>query len=135
MRCPHCPVPAGEPCLSTRLPVFCEWAASGDENRRAHVVARSSIGPGRPTPPSPEPPPRPPPSPWEQAKHLASAVASAVASGGKQVTPEQKARRLTICRGCEHFDADAERCRVCTCFMQWKTRLEAWHCPLDPPKW
>jgi hypothetical protein len=80
-------------------------------------------------------PPPEPPGLAERAGYLASAAVAAVQSGGKQVSAEERARRLAICESCEHFDAAAERCRRCTCYMPWKVRLEAWHCPLPEPKW
>jgi hypothetical protein len=70
-----------------------------------------------------------------QARSLAAAVVKAVASGGKQVSPEERDRRLAICGECEHFDAARLRCRKCACYMPLKVRVEALHCPLPIPKW
>jgi hypothetical protein len=75
------------------------------------------------------------PSLGERAGYLAEAVVAAVASGGETVPQEERARRLAICKSCEHFDADARRCRVCTCYMPWKVRLASLHCPLPEPRW
>lgn len=42
-------------------------------------------------------------------------------------------KRIEICRSCEHFIKDSQRCNLCGCFMNWKTRLTSAHCPID--KW
>jgi hypothetical protein len=39
-RCEHCPVEEAAWCIG-----LCEWAASGDPARRAHIVRRSESGP------------------------------------------------------------------------------------------
>jgi hypothetical protein len=134
-------MPAGERCRSDVFRVFCRWAESGTASQKAHVVGRSRLANGE-SPPADDAVEFPPlleqadsPSLATRAGYLASAVVAAVASGGETVSPEERARRLAICASCEHFDAAAERCRRCTCYMPLKTRLAAWHCPLDPPKW
>jgi hypothetical protein len=127
MRCPSCPVDAGRPCLgeTTRFGAFCGMAASGDPVKRAHVVGRSAIaerGPsGEATGEFP--------SLFQQARNLAGAVAAAVASGLEPAPPEERERRLAICRECEHFTGT--RCRKCGCVARWKVKLAAWHCPID----
>ena len=40
---------------------------------------------------------------------------------------------LAICRGCEKFEPKQERCTLCGCFMQLKTRLRSQSCPIG--KW
>lgn len=56
-KCPNCPVPDGTPCLATvdplRFAMFCEWAESGTDGQRQHIIGRSRIGLGG----SPVPPP------------------------------------------------------------------------------
>jgi hypothetical protein len=140
MRCPDCPVPAGRECLgeTPRFGAFCAWSASGDPVKIAHVVNRSAITiaeGARPAADSPASLPPPAPTLARRAGYLASAVVAAVKSGAEQVAPEERARRLAICATCEHFDAAAERCGRCTCYMPLKTRLVAWHCPLPEPRW
>ena len=44
-------------------------------------------------------------------------------------------KRLSICKGCEHFIGVTSQCRECGCFMKVKTRLSVSQCPLNPPKW
>lgn len=68
-----------------------------------------------------------------QARNLAGAVVAAVKSGGKKASPEEQARRLAICAGCDQFVGG--KCRQCGCVAKWKARLAAWHCPLNPPRW
>ena len=67
------------------------------------------------------------------AGNAAKALATAVASGFKAVDKAEQERRLEICHECPDFDAKRDRCRRCSCKMPWKTRLEAFHCPID--KW
>jgi hypothetical protein len=79
------------------------------------------------------PPPPAPPSLARQALNFAGAVARHVAHGMPTVDDAEKARRLAICRECEHFDAG--RCRLCGCFMAIKSAMALEKCPHDPPKW
>lgn len=32
--------------------------------------------------------------------------------------------RLAICNGCPNYDKEEKRCKVCTCFMEVKAKLE-----------
>lgn len=70
----------------------------------------------------------------EQAGHLAGAVVRFVASGLEVTTAEERARRSSICVGCEEF-VPPGRCRHCGCRLGFKIRIASEHCPLDPPKW
>ena len=49
------------------------------------------------------------------------------------VTPEEKERRLAICKTCEELEPAMFRCRKCGCFMNFKAALVVAHCPLR--KW
>jgi hypothetical protein len=55
------------------------------------------------------------------------------------VSEEEKDVRMTICRGCEHFNETLVQCGICGCFLEAKTRLKNFHCALDQigevPKW
>lgn len=42
-------------------------------------------------------------------------------------------QRLNVCRQCEHFNKDSSQCKVCGCFMDYKTLIPGMKCPLD--KW
>ena len=71
----------------------------------------------------------------------AMAILADTALVHERVEPPEKARRLTICEACEHFDPDHRKCKVCSCFMDVKCgaktnfnpkrgRNEITHCPL-----
>lgn len=42
-------------------------------------------------------------------------------------------RRLEICRSCDYYIKDSQRCSLCGCFMNFKTRLTQASCPIG--KW
>jgi len=42
-------------------------------------------------------------------------------------------KRLSICRGCEYFEAHYSRCSKCGCIMPVKVRLPKMKCPVG--KW
>lgn len=46
MKCIPCPVPSGQACHGAILPGLCDWAASGDPVKVAHVVNRSALARG-----------------------------------------------------------------------------------------
>lgn len=67
---------------------------------------------------------------------LGTAATAAVrfAAGGFHTLPaEQVAERLTICRACPGYDAEAKRCLYCGCYVEIKAELPAEVCPLG--KW
>lgn len=55
------------------------------------------------------------------------------------VREDEKARRMDLCRTCEHFQPTLTQCGICGCFLEAKTRLINFHCALDQigeqPKW
>lgn len=51
------------------------------------------------------------------------------------VSDEEREKRMKICEGCDYFDPILTRCTECGCFLEIKTRLKMFHCPLKPPKW
>ena len=55
------------------------------------------------------------------------------------VSETEKEIRMSLCRGCEHFESATVQCKVCGCFLEAKTRLKMFHCALDQlgqePKW
>lgn len=136
--CAHCPFrdDPNLPCaaLETGHRRFCEGIDPASPTYRPGLLdglVRLTLElAGRPIP---DPPSADFPPLATQAASLAAAAVRAVASGGKQVTPDERERRLSICRGCEHFDAEATRCRACGCYLNLKSRLDAWHCPIE--KW
>lgn len=50
-----------------------------------------------------------------------------------RVHPDEKARRLAICKGCEFFRESSKTCSKCGCFMSLKTTLSRASCPVH--KW
>ena len=60
---------------------------------------------------------------------------SAGVSGQQVLRTEEDADKILheICQNCEHFDLQTLRCRVCGCFLKFKTRLLTSHCPVN--KW
>jgi hypothetical protein len=77
------------------------------------------------------------PSASQMAKNFGRSVvnnAVSVAQGNDlRLTPEEANRRLSICRGCEFFEALSQRCSRCGCFLAVKTYLKAEKCPVG--KW
>lgn len=51
------------------------------------------------------------------------------------VSEAEKNRRMSICKACEHFQPTLAQCGVCGCFLEAKTRLVNYGCPLEEPKW
>lgn len=77
--------------------------------------------------PEPESPPL-----AEQAGHLAGAVVRFVASGLEVTTAEERARRSSICIGCEEF-VQPGRCKICGCKLGLKIKMKSEGCPIG--KW
>jgi hypothetical protein len=50
-----------------------------------------------------------------------------------RVSEEQQESRMSICRSCEHFDANRTVCKQCGCFLQLKTQFANMRCPIG--KW
>jgi hypothetical protein len=50
-----------------------------------------------------------------------------------KVSDDIKNTRLSICKSCEFFDLQSQRCYKCGCFMAIKTYLKAEKCPIG--KW
>jgi len=75
------------------------------------------------------------PSIVDQAVSLTKALVDetkAVVTGQDSVTEEEVARRLQVCRECEHI-TDNMRCSKCRCYMTFKTKLRTQHCVIG--KW
>jgi hypothetical protein len=49
------------------------------------------------------------------------------------LTAKELLDRMTICRGCDQFDARETKCNVCGCFLEFKTALRSAECDLG--KW
>lgn len=47
------------------------------------------------------------------------------------VSPQLCDERSTICRtDCPHYDPDSDQCKLCTCFISFKTMLATERCPV-----
>ncbi len=75
------------------------------------------------------------PSLIAQAGNLAGALGRLAAQAASEkdilVPSEEYQRRLTICRGCDQYDAPKSRCKACGCAINLKARLksETGKCP------
>jgi hypothetical protein len=77
---------------------------------------------------------KPLPHKAEMARNVAQAGKQALLTGFKKVSDEEQKQRHTICKtDCEWYRQEDDRCAKCGCFTSFKSRLEAWHCPID--KW
>ena len=70
--------------------------------------------------------------------NLTKALVEWQRAGRPVVTSEQWNKRLTICRGCEHWSeikkTQIAKCKKCGC-SSGKLLLSTSKCPLNPPKW
>jgi len=74
------------------------------------------------------------PAASQMAMNVARAATSAVLSGLKEVTLEEQKRRHDICKyDCMYYRTADDRCAKCGCYTTFKSRLVAWHCPIE--KW
>lgn len=110
MKCDHCPLKTEDrDCLGERNPAVCRNANPSSPTYRPGIIAR--------------------------LLNFAGAVVQHVAAGMPEAPPGVAAERLAICRECEHFDAEAQQCRLCTCSMPWKVTWADARCPDEPPRW
>jgi hypothetical protein len=75
----------------------------------------------------------------QKAMSLGSSMSDWAKAGFSMASTETLESRLTICKGCEFWDAagfgGTGRCSKCGCSTQAKLRIATSACPLDPPKW
>ena len=69
----------------------------------------------------------------EMLKNVTVAAAQHAVNGLKNVAPEEKARRLSICAGCDQFEPNAKKCLKCGCNLEAKAAWDAGRCPIN--KW
>jgi hypothetical protein len=69
------------------------------------------------------------------ASAVGRAAAAAVTGQPVLVSAEERQRRLAICHGCESWDPQQSRCRLCGCSTNQKVALATESCPASPPKW
>jgi hypothetical protein len=77
------------------------------------------------------------PSLPEQGKNLASfafdIVKRALYGQALTVSDEIKQNRLNICKTCDKYDEEPNRCKECGCMLEYKTGFALDSCPLG--KW
>jgi hypothetical protein len=130
MKCADCPIN----CLGqSSHPIFCSWWASGDPTLRAHVRARSELGPIDRASVATMPP-LGPPGLLSKVVNRIEADIRHVASGMRHVDEPTLAVRLGKCRACPggYWRASDQTCQHprCGCAMAVKaTRADA-ACPI-----
>jgi len=70
------------------------------------------------------------PSRRQMARNLGKTVKGFV-NNPRFASPEEKQRRMEICKECEHFTGS--RCRKCGCYLAMKTKIKSAQCPIK--KW
>lgn len=68
-----------------------------------------------------------------QAARAAAAEIRTRAAGVAPLEDAEVARRLDICRTCDHWRSSDSRCSKCGCYVRHKTRLRSSSCPIG--KW
>lgn len=69
------------------------------------------------------------PSLIQQAKNLHK-FTSDVVNDPNQVDDSVYNQRLDACKGCGYYDAEQNRCKKCGCWLKYKARFIAGHCPI-----
>ena len=63
-----------------------------------------------------------------------SKIVSNIVNGEElTVSAEVSEKRMSVCKGCPHFEPVLQRCNECGCMQKLKTRLAGMKCPLG--KW
>lgn len=80
------------------------------------------------------------PTIMEMAKNLARSAGrtvGALVTGKKAVVPDEiYEQRMAACRGCDHWNAERKRCKLCGCKTNYKLSLAREKCPHpDNPRW
>jgi hypothetical protein len=73
------------------------------------------------------------PSKMKMAKNLAIASKDHVKDSFAQAQEELQAERLEICKGCEFYIPEQDRCGKCGCFLKSKSAWKSSKCPIG--KW
>lgn len=77
------------------------------------------------------------PSLIQQAKNLAKftsdVVKDSATSNSIHVDDTVYNQRLDICRQCEYYDVEQNRCKSCGCWLKYKARYGSGMCPIG--KW
>lgn len=73
------------------------------------------------------------PSKIQMAKNYASALSAHARSGFQHATTEEQKARLEICKSCEFYILDQDRCAKCGCPLKSKSAWKSSSCPIG--KW
>ena len=77
------------------------------------------------------------PSGLQMAKNLSSSILNATKAltKGEKIRSSkgEAAERMKICAGCEHYIKEENRCNLCGCFLNVKTKVATERCPVG--KW
>lgn len=63
-------------------------------------------------------------------KAIVEFVGALFRKGPLMATPEVATERLARCHKCPHFEPASSQCKICTCFMNVKTLLAVYECPV-----
>lgn len=80
-----------------------------------------------------EPMPIQPPGLFKRLGTASKAAVRFARSGMATADQATVEERRSICRGCDRFDAEADMCRECGCYLAAKVRMASEACPLG--KW
>jgi len=72
------------------------------------------------------------PSLIQQAKNLAQ-FTSDVVNDPNKVDDAVYEQRLDVCKSCNFYDVEQNRCMQCGCWLKYKARYSAGQCPIG--KW
>ena len=72
------------------------------------------------------------PSLIQQAKNLAQ-FTSDVVNDPNKVDDAVYEQRLDVCKSCNFYDVEQNRCMQCGCWLKYKARFKEGHCPIE--KW
>ena len=67
------------------------------------------------------------------AKNFTGSFANHLADGLKKSSEEEFEKRMEICRNCDQYNSEQNRCNNCGCFLKIKASWNSEKCPLN--KW
>jgi hypothetical protein len=73
------------------------------------------------------------PSKIQMAKNLTQASVEHAKNGFANVTSEEQQARLDICKSCEFYIPEQDRCGKCGCYLKSKSAWKSGKCPVE--KW
>ena len=76
-----------------------------------------------------------PPTIFEMLKSFSGELVEYIKKGAPNVSPEDYADRLGICKKCPHIKVKQMRCGLCGCLIQHKAKWKTTTCPDTPERW